>query len=135
MNRRFIGIVAIVSILVLSVCLIYIYKASNGLLSHSDKEFSGSNSSTDLASSEEATSSAPQSLQSGSKASGGVRTSTPATLAKRPAQPVSLVSGHAVVCDLTIDGADGGLKRGNTPMMVKECCDGREDRSWEKVPA
>jgi hypothetical protein len=39
------------------------------------------------------------------------------------------------VCDLTIDGADGGLKRGNTPMMVKECCDGREDRSWEKVPA
>jgi hypothetical protein len=39
------------------------------------------------------------------------------------------------LCNLTIDGADGGLKRGNTPMMVKECCDGREDRSWEKVPA
>jgi hypothetical protein len=39
------------------------------------------------------------------------------------------------LCDLTIDGADGGLKRGNTPMMVKECYDGREDRSWEKVPS
>jgi hypothetical protein len=40
-----------------------------------------------------------------------------------------------LLCDLTIDGADGGLKRGNTPMMVKECYDGREDRSWEKVPS
>jgi hypothetical protein len=39
------------------------------------------------------------------------------------------------LCNLTIDGADGGLKRGNTPMMIRECCDGREDRSWEKVPA
>ncbi len=38
------------------------------------------------------------------------------------------------LCVLTIDGAKGGLKRGNTPMMVKECYDGREDRSGEKSP-
>ncbi len=49
---------------------------------------------------------------------------------------VVVAGKHALpLCVLTIDGADGGLKRGNTPMMVKECCDGREDRSWEKVPA
>lgn len=29
-------------------------------------------------------------------------------------------------------GMGGGLKRDNTPMMVRECYDGREDRSWEK---
>ncbi len=48
---------------------------------------------------------------------------------------VAELDEDSCLCDLTIDGADGGLKRGNTPMMVKECCDGREDRSWEKVPA
>jgi hypothetical protein len=37
------------------------------------------------------------------------------------------------LCDLPVDGAKAGLKRGNTPMMVKECCDGRKDRSWQKV--
>jgi hypothetical protein len=37
------------------------------------------------------------------------------------------------LCDLPVDGAKAGLKRGNTPMMVKECCDGRKDRSWQKI--
>jgi hypothetical protein len=32
------------------------------------------------------------------------------------------------MCDLTIDDAKGGLKRGNTPMMIRECYDGRKDR-------
>jgi hypothetical protein len=39
-----------------------------------------------------------------------------------------------VMSNLPIDGAEGGLKRGNTPMKVKECYDGREDRSGEKGP-
>jgi hypothetical protein len=39
------------------------------------------------------------------------------------------------MCDLPVDGAKGGLKRGNTPMMVKECYAGREDRSWQTEPA
>jgi hypothetical protein len=39
------------------------------------------------------------------------------------------------LCDLPVDGAKGGLKRGNTPMMVKECYAGREDRSWQTEPA
>jgi hypothetical protein len=39
------------------------------------------------------------------------------------------------VCDLPVDGAKAGLKRGNTPMIVKECYDGREDRSWQTEPA
>jgi hypothetical protein len=45
---------------------------------------------------------------------------------------VATMHDSLYVCVLTIDGADGGLKRGNTPMMVKECYDGREDRSWAK---
>jgi hypothetical protein len=32
------------------------------------------------------------------------------------------------MCDLTIDGAEGGLKRGNTAMMIREGYDGRKDR-------
>jgi len=40
--------------------------------------------------------------------------------------------GGPELCDLTIDGAKGGLKRGNTPMMITECYDGRKDRSGEK---
>jgi hypothetical protein len=31
------------------------------------------------------------------------------------------------LCDLPFDGAKGGLKRGNTAMMIREGYDGRKD--------
>jgi hypothetical protein len=47
----------------------------------------------------------------------------------------SFLHSAATLCDLPVDGAKAGLKRGNTPMIVKECYDGREDRSWQTEPA
>jgi hypothetical protein len=123
MNRRFIGALAIVFILGLSVCLIYIYNTSSGFLDHREKQLRTSSSLTKCASGDGGEASAPQhpSPQVVDTASGGVGTSVSAKQAGRAAQPVSLVSGHPVAYSgafvaaaVRVDGKDYHL----TPNQV-----------------
>jgi hypothetical protein len=39
---------------------------------------------------------------------------------------------YACLYVLTVDGSEGGPKRGNTPMIKKECYEAREARSREE---
>ena len=61
-------------------------------------------------------------------------------IAQTPDQKDRLDTYHIVwdlmqVCVLAVNGPKGGLKRGNTSMIIKECYDGRQHRSREEGPA